>query len=151
MQHEVAPNYKNHRFPVEIISPAVWLYQNVQDYPGLIHGAPQVMRLAIDLHKDFIEVPFVARPGATLKLAPAQVKKLTGARPQAAFVDKGFRGERYHPTAVAVYLAGRRNLSARSAAAHGREKEGPQEKGGKPAGPGTPLGWGGPRGDRWKL
>jgi len=49
--------------------------------------------------------------GATLKPALAQVKRLTGTRPEAAFVDKGFRGQRSHRKAVAVYLSGRRNLS----------------------------------------
>jgi transposase, IS5 family len=49
--------------------------------------------------------------GATLKPALAQVKRLTGIRPEEAFVDKGFRGQRYHPRAVAVYIAGRRNLT----------------------------------------
>ncbi len=51
--------------------------------------------------------------GATLKPALTQVKRLTGVRPQEAFVDKGFRGQRYHPTAVAVYISGRRNLVPR--------------------------------------
>jgi IS5 family transposase len=51
--------------------------------------------------------------GATLKPALAQVKHLTGVRPQEVFVDKGFRGQRYHPKQVAVYVSGRRNLSAR--------------------------------------
>lgn len=49
--------------------------------------------------------------GATLKPALAQVKRLTGTRPEEAFVDKGFRGQRYHPRAVAVYIAGQRNLT----------------------------------------
>jgi transposase, IS5 family len=49
--------------------------------------------------------------GATLKPALAQVKRLTGVQPEEAFVDKGFRGQRYHPKAVAVYIAGRRNLT----------------------------------------
>ena len=44
--------------------------------------------------------------GATLKPALAQVKRLTGVRPEEVFVDKGFRGQRYHPTAVAVYISG---------------------------------------------
>jgi IS5 family transposase len=48
--------------------------------------------------------------GATLKPALTQVKRLTGVRPEEAFVDKGFRGQRYHPKAVAVYISGRRNL-----------------------------------------
>lgn len=51
--------------------------------------------------------------GATLKPALAQVKRLTGVRPQEAFVDKGFRGQRYHPKAVEVYISGRRNLAPR--------------------------------------
>jgi transposase, IS5 family len=49
--------------------------------------------------------------GTTLKPALAQVKRITGVRPEEAFVDKGFRGQRYHPKAVAVYIAGRRNLT----------------------------------------
>ena len=49
--------------------------------------------------------------GATLKPALAQVKRLTGTRPEEAFVDKGFRGQRYHPKGVAVYITGRRNLT----------------------------------------
>jgi transposase, IS5 family len=49
--------------------------------------------------------------GVMLKPALAQVKRLTGVRPEEAFVDKGFRGQRYHPKAVAVYIAGRRNLT----------------------------------------
>ena len=49
--------------------------------------------------------------GVTLKPALTQVKRLTGVRPDQAFVDQGFRGQRYHPKAVAVYIAGRRNLS----------------------------------------
>lgn len=49
--------------------------------------------------------------GATLKPALAQVKRLTGVRPEEAFVDKGFRGQHYQPRAVAVYISGRRNLS----------------------------------------
>ena len=49
--------------------------------------------------------------GATLKPALGQVKRLTGVRPEEAFVDKGFRGQRYHPKAVAVYISGQRNLT----------------------------------------
>jgi IS5 family transposase len=49
--------------------------------------------------------------GATLKPALAQVNRLTGPRPEEAFVDKGLRGQRSHPKAVAVYLSGRRNLA----------------------------------------
>src|SRR5262245_60930022 len=49
--------------------------------------------------------------GATLKPALTQVKRLTGVRPEEAFVDKGFRGQRYHPKGVAVYISGRRKLT----------------------------------------
>jgi transposase, IS5 family len=49
--------------------------------------------------------------GATLKPALLQVKRLAGTRPEEAFVDKGFRGQRYHPKGVAVYVTGRRNLA----------------------------------------
>ena len=49
--------------------------------------------------------------GATLKPAFTQVKRVTGVRPKEAFVDKGFRGQRYHPKGVAVYVTGRRNLT----------------------------------------
>lgn len=51
--------------------------------------------------------------GATLKPALAQVKKLTGVRPQQAFVNKGFRGQRHHPKAVAVYISGQHQLAPR--------------------------------------
>jgi IS5 family transposase len=49
--------------------------------------------------------------GATLKPALARVERVTGVRPEGAVVDKGSRGQRYHPKAVAVYIAGRRNLT----------------------------------------
>jgi transposase, IS5 family len=49
--------------------------------------------------------------GVTLKPALAQVQRVTGVRPEEAFVDQGFRGQRYHPRAVAVYISGRRNLT----------------------------------------
>ena len=35
------------------------LHQDVQDVAILIHGAPQVMLLAIDLDEHLIEVPFI--------------------------------------------------------------------------------------------
>ena len=49
--------------------------------------------------------------GTTLKPALTQVKRLTGVRPAQAFVDTGFRGQRYHPQGVAVDITGRRNLT----------------------------------------
>ena len=49
--------------------------------------------------------------GTTLKPALVQVKRVTGVRPEEAFVDKGFRGQCYHPKGVAVYITGRRNLT----------------------------------------
>jgi len=56
-------------------------------------------------------VPDNPYEGATLKAAFAQVKRLTGVRPEQAFVDKGFRGQRYHPKGVVMYITGRRNLT----------------------------------------
>src|SRR4029453_15434579 len=50
--------------------------------------------------------------GTTLKPPLRQVKWLTSVYPEEAFVDKGFRGQRYHPKGVAVYITGRRNLTA---------------------------------------
>ena len=52
--------------------------------------------------------------GATWKPARAPGKRVTGVRPQEAVVDKGCRGQRYPPRAVAVYSAGRRNLTPQS-------------------------------------
>jgi transposase, IS5 family len=49
--------------------------------------------------------------GATLKPAVEQVEKLTGVKPEEAFVDRGYRGTEHHPAGVAVYLSGRKNLS----------------------------------------
>lgn len=46
--------------------------------------------------------------GATLRLAVDQVEKLTGLKPEAAFVDKGYRGRAHHPAGVAVYISGRK-------------------------------------------
>lgn len=51
--------------------------------------------------------------GATLKPALAQVKHLTGVRPQEVFVDKGFRGQRHHPKAVVEYISGQHHLAPR--------------------------------------
>ena len=51
--------------------------------------------------------------GATLKPALAQVEKLTGVKPEAAFVDQGFRGNNHHPEGVAVYLSGKRKLTGK--------------------------------------
>jgi len=51
--------------------------------------------------------------GATLTAAVAQVERLTGVKPEEAFVDKGYRGTEHHPAGVAVYLSGRKNLSRR--------------------------------------
>lgn len=46
-------------------------------------------------------------------LAPAlnQVERVTKVRPEAAFVDRGFKGTTHHPQDVAVYLSGRKRLT----------------------------------------
>jgi IS5 family transposase len=49
--------------------------------------------------------------GATLAQALAQVERLTQVRPEAAFVDRGFKGTAHHPEDVAVYLSGRKRLT----------------------------------------
>lgn len=51
--------------------------------------------------------------GATLKPALLQVEKLTGVKPQEAYVDQGFRGSAHHPEGVAIYLSGKRKLSGK--------------------------------------
>ena len=49
--------------------------------------------------------------GATLAPALSQVERLTQVRPEAAFVDRGFKGTTHHPEDVAVYVSGRKRLT----------------------------------------
>ena len=49
--------------------------------------------------------------GATLSPAIKQVERITAIRPTAAFVDRGFKGTRYHPEDVSVYVSGRKRLT----------------------------------------
>jgi IS5 family transposase len=49
--------------------------------------------------------------GATLAPALSQVERITGVRPEAAFVDRGFKGTAHHPAGVAVYVSGRKRLT----------------------------------------
>ena len=42
---------------------ATTLHQDIEDVPVLIHGAPEVVPLAIDGEEDFIQMPFVAGSG----------------------------------------------------------------------------------------
>ncbi|HVG38623.1 MAG TPA: IS5 family transposase [Pyrinomonadaceae bacterium] len=49
--------------------------------------------------------------GATLSPALKQVERTTEVRPEAAFVDRGFRGAAHHPAGVAVYVSGRKRLT----------------------------------------
>ena len=51
--------------------------------------------------------------GATLKPMLEQVEKLTGEKPQAVFVDQGFRGSDHHPEGVEVYISGKRKLKGK--------------------------------------
>ena len=46
--------------------------------------------------------------GHTLKAAHAQVEQLTGVKPTALFVDRGYRGAQHHPAETQVYLSGRK-------------------------------------------
>lgn len=49
--------------------------------------------------------------GSTLAPALKQVERTTEVRPEAAFVDRGFRGAAHHPAGVAVYISGRKRLT----------------------------------------
>jgi IS5 family transposase len=49
--------------------------------------------------------------GAVLSPALKQVERVTAIRPEAAFVDRGFKGTAYHPEDVAVYVSGRKRLT----------------------------------------
>jgi IS5 family transposase len=49
--------------------------------------------------------------GATLAPALRQVERVTQVRPEAAFVDRGFKGAAHHPAGVAVYVSGRKRLT----------------------------------------
>lgn len=49
--------------------------------------------------------------GATLAPALKQVERLTQVRPEAAFVDRGFKGAAHHPADVVVYVSGRKRLT----------------------------------------
>lgn len=49
--------------------------------------------------------------GATLAPALKQVERTTEVRPEAAFVDRGFKGATHHPADVAVYVSGRKRLT----------------------------------------
>jgi IS5 family transposase len=49
--------------------------------------------------------------GATLTPALKQVERMTEVRPEAAFVDRGFKGAMHHPAGVAVYISGRKRLT----------------------------------------
>jgi IS5 family transposase len=49
--------------------------------------------------------------GATLAPALKQVERVTQVRPEAAFVDRGFKGAAHHPAGVAVYVSGRKRLT----------------------------------------
>jgi IS5 family transposase len=48
--------------------------------------------------------------GATLAPALKQVERTTEVRPEAAFVDRGFKGAAHHPADVTVYVSGRKRL-----------------------------------------
>ena len=49
--------------------------------------------------------------GVTLSPALSQVERVTAVRPEAAFVDRGFKGATHHPAGVAVYISGRQRLT----------------------------------------
>jgi IS5 family transposase len=49
--------------------------------------------------------------GATLSPAIKQVERMTAVRPEAAFVDRGFKGTAHHPEDVSLYVSGRKRLT----------------------------------------
>ena len=49
--------------------------------------------------------------GATLKASIDQSERLTGVRPQEAFVDRGYRGREHHPEDVKVHITGQHKAS----------------------------------------
>ena len=49
--------------------------------------------------------------GSTLSPALKQIERTTEVRPEAAFVDRGFKGAAHHPEGVAVYVSGRKRLT----------------------------------------
>ena len=67
---------------------AAALHQNVEDIIVLIHGAPQVIALAVDRQKDLVEMPFIsrARP-ATLALVGVILPKLPTPLPDGFMSD----------------------------------------------------------------
>src|SRR5947208_5832805 len=42
---------------------ALWLHQNIDHNTVLIHRAPKVMPLAVNVEEHLIKMPFVSRPG----------------------------------------------------------------------------------------
>jgi transposase, IS5 family len=49
--------------------------------------------------------------GAVLAPALSQVERITEVSPEAAFVDRGFKGSAHHPESVSVYVSGRKRLT----------------------------------------
>ena len=43
-------------------SVTLWLDENINDYTGLINRPPEVVRNAVDLEEDLVQMPFVAGP-----------------------------------------------------------------------------------------
>jgi IS5 family transposase len=51
--------------------------------------------------------------GTRLKPSLEQVEKLTGVKPEEAYVDQGYRGSDHHPQGVEVYISGKRKLTGK--------------------------------------
>ena len=70
-------------------SVALWLDQNIDDNAVLIDSPPKVMTHAVDVEKDFVEMPFVSRPGTALPQAPCiQVPELLTPPPDRFIADQ---------------------------------------------------------------
>jgi IS5 family transposase len=49
--------------------------------------------------------------GPRSHLPSTKSKRITAVRPEAAFVDRGFKGTAHHPEDVSVYVSGRKRLT----------------------------------------
>jgi hypothetical protein len=50
-----------------------WLHQDIEDDAVLVHGAPEIMQVALNPDEDFIEVPLIAWSGPTAAQAIGKV------------------------------------------------------------------------------
>src|SRR3954453_21411896 len=72
---------------------ALWLHQNIDHNSVLIHRAPEIMPLAIDVEEHLIQMPFVSGPGtASPYPCRVQVAKLLTPAPDRFVADQHAAG-----------------------------------------------------------